>query len=334
MDIDIGSIVMKDRKNMKFRFETDRKQVRDLYQKAWDLYEADDTEGSFELFMEAALEGHPLSQYMVGTMYLDGYGTEEDVEKAIGWLRSAAELGVPQAVRTLGLLLVRGDRIRMNAETGSELLGASAALGDPEGLYLHHLALMIDGRKDESMESLRRSAEGGYPPAMDRLGWANLIGECPGADRDTGMDLIRSAADKGNTKALVHLAIAMMEEDGDEAEIMRLCRESAVRGDTLGMITLGILISDGQHGNPETGAEWIRRAAEKGDPRAMRCLGEFIRDGRIAPLDGEDAGSWFRRAADAGDVESSILLRTLESDATIHGEMDVMTGEFEEVRLS
>ena len=324
MDIDIGSIVMKDRKNMKFRFETDRKQVRDLYQKAWDLYEADDAEGSFELFMEAALEGHPLSQYMVGTMYLDGYGTEEDVEKAIGWLRSAAELGVPQAVRTLGLLLVRGDRIRMNVEAGSELLGASAALGDPEGLYLHHLALMIDGRKDESMESLRRSAEGGYPPAMDRLGWANLIGECPGADRDTGMDLIRSAADKGNTKAMVHLAIAMMEEDGDEAEIMRLCRESAAMGDTLGMITLGVLIAEGQCGSPdpETGAVWFRRAAEKGDGRAMRLLGELINDGRIEPKDGEDATFWFGRAE-----EVSSHLENIENMGASYDKSVVVTEE-------
>lgn len=48
----------------------------------------------------------------------------------------------------------------------------------------------------------------------------------------------------------------------------------------------------------------------------------------------EKGKKWFRRATDAGDVESSILLRALESDATIHGEMDVVTWEFEEVRLS
>ena len=68
--------------------------------------------------------------------------------------------------------------------------------------------------------------------------------------------------------------------------------------DNLKMVTPEILIADHQHENPDIGKKW------------------------------------FRRAADAGDVESSILLRTLESDAKIHGEMDIVTGEFEEVRLS
>lgn len=68
--------------------------------------------------------------------------------------------------------------------------------------------------------------------------------------------------------------------------------------DNLKMVTPDKLIADNQDENPEIGKKW------------------------------------FRRAADAGDVESSILLRTLESDATTHGEMDVVTGEFEEVRLS
>ena len=92
MESNIGRIMKEDRKNIELRFETDLKHAEDWYQKGWDLYESDDAEGAFELFMKAALDGHPLAQYMVGTMYLDGYGTEEDIKNALLWLKSAAKL--------------------------------------------------------------------------------------------------------------------------------------------------------------------------------------------------------------------------------------------------
>ena len=159
---------------------------------------------------------------------------------------------------------------------------------------------------------------------MDCLGMMHLLGRHPESDHDAGVDLIRSAAEKGDSKAMVHLAISMMEDEDKEADAIRLCRESAVLGDTLGMITLGILIAEGQCGSPdpEAGAEWFRRAAEKMDPRAMCLLGEYIKDGKIEPRDGKDADFWFGRA------EKALALSRHDEDSPVsRGELDIETGE-------
>lgn len=324
MESNVNKIVMEDRKNIKLRFDTDLRHVEDWYQKAWNLYESDQAEEAFELFMKAALNDHPLAQYMVGTMCLDGYGTEEDVDKALLWLRKAANLYVPQALRTLGLLYTRGDRVIRNVETGARLIKASADMGDPEGQYIYGMTLKAKGKEMEALEPLTKSAEKGYAPAMDCLGMMHLLGRHPESDHDAGVDLIRSAAEKGDSKAMVHLAISMMEDEDKEADAIRLCRESAVLGDTLGMITLGILIAEGQCGSPdpEAGAEWFRRAAEKMDPRAMCLLGEYIKDGKIEPRDGKDADFWFGMA--------DKVMTPFGSDGNgfaSHGGLDILTEE-------
>ena len=324
MESNIGRIMKEDRKNIELRFETDLKHAEDWYQKGWDLYESDDAEGAFELFMKAALDGHPLAQYMVGTMYLDGYGTEEDIKNALFWLKSAAKLYVPQAFRTLGLLYTRGDRVIRNVEAGGKLIRVSADMGDPEGQYIHGLALIESRREAEAAELLKKSAEKGYAPAMDCLGMLHLLGKHPESDRSTGVDLIRSAAEKGDSKAMVHLAISMLKEKGKETEVIRLCRESAALGCTLGMVTLGILIADGRCGspNPEAGANWFRMAAERGDPRAMCLLGELISDGKVEPRDGKDADFWFVRA------EKALALSGNDGNGFVsRGELDIETGE-------
>ena len=324
MESNVDKIMMEDRKNIRLRFDTDLKHVEDWYQKAWGLYESDHAEEAFELFMKAALNDHPLAQYMVGTMYLDGYGTEEDIDNALLWLRKAANLYVPQAFRTLGQLYYRGDRVVRDVETGAKLIRIAADMGDPEGQYIVGLILKMGGRMMEALELMTKSAENGYPPAMDCLGMMHLLGRHPESDRDTGIDLIRSAAEKGEPKAMVHLAISMLDDESKEADAIRLCRESAAMGDTLGMITLGVLIAEGQCGSPdpETGAVWFRRAAEKGDGRAMRLLGELINDGRIEPKDGEDATFWFGRAE-----EVSSHLENIENMGASYDKSVIVTEE-------
>ena len=57
-------------------------------------------------------------------------------------------------------------------------------------------------------------------------------------------------------------------------------------------------------GNPDyaKAAEFFRKAADRGLPRAQRSLGEFYRDGRGVPKDLKEALKLFRKAADRGDA--------------------------------
>ena len=61
------------------------------YEKASKAYKAGDYEKAFKLSHESAKEGNKHSQYMLGLMYLEGMGTEQDYGRAYIWLGVAAE---------------------------------------------------------------------------------------------------------------------------------------------------------------------------------------------------------------------------------------------------
>jgi len=59
--------------------------------------------------------------------------------------------------------------------------------------------------------------------------------------------------------------------------------------------------------------EWYRRAAEAGDPEAMRYLGDVL--GSKGDRSGQEA--WYRKSAEAGDAKAAAKLKALlESEKT------------------
>lgn len=64
----------------------------------------------------AETKEHPLAQYWVGMMYLNGQGVEQDYAKAGEWFRKAAENRVPQAQYKLGRLYFTGQGLPRDYE--------------------------------------------------------------------------------------------------------------------------------------------------------------------------------------------------------------------------
>jgi TPR repeat protein len=71
-------------------------------------------------------------------------------------------------------------------------------------------------------------------------------------------------------------------------------RSAADAGDTGAMVNLGVLLSD--QDKEDEAEQWFRRAADAGDTDAMVNLGVLLKDrGKEA-----EAEQWYRKAADAG----------------------------------
>jgi hypothetical protein len=64
-----------------------------FYERAGEL----DFRKAYELFLQLAYAGHAQSQYRAALMLRDGYGTEQNYEKAYYWLTKAAEQGYGEA---------------------------------------------------------------------------------------------------------------------------------------------------------------------------------------------------------------------------------------------
>lgn len=67
-----------------------------------------------KLFLEVAaeteIESRYLGMYMVGEMYIKGYGVEQDFEEAREWFRRAKDAGSPQSVRDMELQALRNSQ--------------------------------------------------------------------------------------------------------------------------------------------------------------------------------------------------------------------------------
>ena len=93
----------------------------------------------------------------------------------------------------------------------------------------------------------------------------------------------------------------------DEAEAVRLFREAADAGVSLGALALAQAYKDGS-GVAKDEAEalrWLRKAANAGSARAMTYLADQYADGTLGlPKDGAEAVSWYRKAADLGSARA------------------------------
>lgn len=79
--------------------------------KEWGLkayYERDDKQEAFNLFQEAAQKGDAEGQYLLGLMLLSGDGVAQDVDSGLRWIRKAADQNLLEAVNKLGFVYLSG----------------------------------------------------------------------------------------------------------------------------------------------------------------------------------------------------------------------------------
>lgn len=69
---------------------------------AREAFLAENYDRAFTLMAAEAEMNNAEAQYALGYMYYNGLGTQPDVDKALKWIRAAAQAGEPKAVEALG----------------------------------------------------------------------------------------------------------------------------------------------------------------------------------------------------------------------------------------
>jgi uncharacterized protein len=83
-------------------------------------------------YQEAASQGRPDAQHLLGLMYRDGRGVQQDWSKAVKWFREAAAKDSADAQYDLGAAYANGDGVPRNVVIGLAWLLISAARGHAE----------------------------------------------------------------------------------------------------------------------------------------------------------------------------------------------------------
>jgi TPR repeat protein len=145
----------------------------------------------------------------------------------------------------------------------------------------------------ETLSTIRKLAQQKYAPAMYLYGKLMEAGDGVPQDRDTAVQLIAEASDKGYPSAMFDLGRMMME---------------------------GRRVQK----NPEKGLELMRNAAVQGNRRAQFFLGVAYLSGYGVPQDPERAHQNFRLCAAVGETPCQVQLAKLLLRNTTREERDFL----------
>lgn len=95
-----------------------------------ELYRNEQYEPAAKLFQEAAAQGHPAAQFMLGLQYETGKGLPRDPAAALAWYGRSAAAGYAPAAMTLGNLYSDGISVKQDLLESFVWYSVAAARGD------------------------------------------------------------------------------------------------------------------------------------------------------------------------------------------------------------
>lgn len=269
---------------------------------------ADDAEAeswrqrAVRLLLERAALGSVKDAVDLYLLYDTGDFGEPDPDRALPWLRRAAQQGFPPAQMLLGKAYALGNGVDRDMTFALEQLRQAAAGHDADAHYLLWKMLRTGMGTDSDLRAalhhLERAAEGGNVRAMQTLGdWYRLYSDDP--DRQRKMEEWYGRA-------------------VEEYEIL------AQRGHAPSMTALVILYGRGRGGAPNPGRAmfWLRHAAEAGVPDAQLMMATAYENGLEVEADSRRAVSWYRRAAEQDYIPALLRLAGLLRTGALQVEPD------------
>lgn len=189
-----------------------------------------------------------------------------------------------------------GDSSNADVQNADALLAQANELlriGEPE-------------QQARALPLLRQAAEAGLTEAAFRLGLCYAEGIGTEARTDEARRWLSLAAEKDHPSALAHLGLLCDKLSRDEAgaqEALGYLRRAA----QLGQLEAAVILAYKLAAKPESqgeALEWLRKAAEQKNDRALCALGVFTLEGRGGlKADPDEAYRLFTQAAELGSVD-------------------------------
>ena len=216
-----------------------------IYQLGRAYYGANNYDAALPQFRKAADRGYAAGQAILGAMYGNGQGVQQDYAQALAWSRKAADHGSALAQTNLGIMYERGQGIPQD--------------------YAQALAWY------------RKAADQDYAAAQFGLGTMYQSGRGLPQDYPQAMAWYHKAAGQGYAAAQTNLGIMYERGQGvpqDYTRAVEWYRKAADRGNAVAQNNLGVMYEEGQ-GVPQDytqALEWYRIAADQGSASAKGNL--------------------------------------------------------------
>ena len=289
-------------------------QIGSFYKNGFGVEE--NPEKSFYWFQKSAMAGHSDGMWFLGDCYRDGYGTEQDIEKAIQWYEKSAEKENCYGMLRLADLYGTGEFVEQNSELAAKWYRKAADAGNRDAMYYvaynYEYGDGVEQNEAEAKKWYRKAADEGCAPAQRRIGDYY-------ADEEKYKDAMRwyeKAAEQGDGASFNEIGLMYSNGNGvrqDANKAFGWFQRSAEAGFGWGMFNLAQCYEygDGVQQNDRVAKKWYEKAANKSLAEAECRMGKYCYDAG----DYAKARYWYKRAADRGDgraMNMQGLLRSLE----------------------
>ncbi len=203
-------------------------------------------ESAFKYAEKASEQGNMECTYMLGKMYMAGYGCTQDYSKAYSYfekckdepfddipismaycrtelndgkmddstiqlLQTAADKGNVDAMRVLGDSYANGNGVSSDLSKALEWYEKAALQNDPYSLYATSMILLTGKEtsqedKAKAISYLEKAAANGYASAQNDLAMLYLNGQFVDKDVKKGIELLEKASESGNPYSMSTLS--------------------------------------------------------------------------------------------------------------------------------
>ncbi len=228
----------------------------------------------------AAREGQPYAQMLVGNLYAQGKGVDQDPVSAVYWWQKAALADNPQAEFALGKAYLEGQGVGKDPTRAIHWLTQAAEQGEADARYLLG-RMYYEGYnvpQDEALgkDWLAQAAAQGHSGAINLLGVAEHIAEYTTMVYQQSAEVLQAKAAAGDPQAEYELGLRYESGAWD-----------VVRNDALAL-------------------KWLHRAAAHGNRHAMTTLSHIYAGGLLGVTqDAHQAAQWQARAKSPAPLQGS-----------------------------
>lgn len=265
-----------------------------------------DSRSTLDTLGRAAEAGQPEAQYMLGVLYIEGDGVEQNRDLGIRWLLRASEQGMVAARLRLGdVYYADGPLHDRNQATRWYRLASEA--GDAEA------TLRVAMLQSEACTRSAMEQSGTYQAAQRsgvRIGASDLASE-------SSITILLRAAEHGVADAQYKLGALYQARSGEgDPELAAHWFERAARqGHGEAQFALAYLLSASLlESDHKSAYEWLHQAAENGVAQAQFTLGSLLEAGEGSGRDLDAALRWYSMAGAKGHTEALEAVLRCRSD--------------------
>ncbi len=299
-----------------------------LYELSLIYLNENDKEKCDELLKQAAEQGLPIAETLLGELIQDGEMGEVDDDKAFKLYSHAASAGCREALRDLGFCYLYGEGVEVDTAAAEEYFKRAAELGLDDCKELIELARnggselieeVCDSTKPQFdyRDEIEAAAAKGDPEALLRQSifyFEGKAGDVVSYEKNDSkaLECVKKSAEAGFASAELALGnIYIYGSLGVEQDIsvaMGWFKKAAMQGNAKAMINLARCFIT--VGIPDEAVKWLEKACEAGDGVAFGMLSELYMDGLGIEQDFNKAFALAKQGADLGDARSDSIMGT------------------------